>query len=70
MSPHSMFPSTSTNVYVLFMIYTKEEKCFESIFQKISAYTKVSVTEEDLYLNRKKTLWCLTYFIGNNTFKM
>ena len=31
------------------MLSTKEEKAFKSIFQKISVYTKVKVTEEDFY---------------------
>ena len=36
---------------VLFMLRTKNEKRFKSIFQDISGYlTKVKVIEEDLYL--------------------
>ena len=31
------------------MLSTKEENAFKSIFQKISGYTKVNVSEEDLY---------------------
>ena len=40
---------------ILFMLSTKEEKRLQitfskSLFQKISGYIKVKVTEEDLYL--------------------
>ena len=28
----------------------EKKKAFESIFQRISGYTKIKVTEEDLYL--------------------
>ena len=39
-----MFPNS------IIMLSTKEKYTFNSIFQKISDYTKVKITEEDLYL--------------------
>ena len=49
----------------------KKKNAIKSIFQKISGYTNVKVTEEELYLAKWiKTLWDLTCFIKNNTFRM
>ena len=35
---------------VLFMLSTKEEKCLQINFSKDYGYTKIKVTDDDLYL--------------------
>ena len=46
MSINSIIHYSSGNFY----FYAKEKKAIKSIFEKLSGYTKVKVTEDDLYL--------------------
>ena len=68
--PDVSWQNNPLSIWVFLFLGLKKKKAIKSISQKIFVYTKVKVTEEDLYfVEWIKTLWYLTFFIKNNTFR-